>query len=135
MSKGIRISKKYGVNPSLIQCNCCGKEYSIVMFGTSYKENGKTAQAPRVIRDGSICDDCQKVIDDGGIFFIEVKDGESGTNPYRTGRISAVKREAIQKIFKKEVSPINYMEESLFTQIFCEQSEDMKVKEDKDIEL
>lgn len=50
-------------------------------------------QAPREIVDGSICDDCQKVIDNGNVFIIEVEKQEA--NPYRTGRLVAVKKEAI----------------------------------------
>lgn len=117
---GITFSKEYGVNPSVDTCFICGKETNLVLFGTSYKdENGKTAEAPRNVCTGQLCDDCQKVINEGGIFFIVVKDGERGNNPYRTGQIGALKEEAVQKMFPDfPYKKINYIEESAYKQIF-----------------
>lgn len=115
---GITLSKEYGVNPSVETCTICGKEMSVVLFGTSYKgENGKPAEAPHRVCLGNICDDCKKVIEDGGIFFIEVRDGESGNNPYRTGRIIAVKESAIKNILKG-YSKVNYVEHSVWEKLF-----------------
>ena len=118
----VRISKEYGVNPSVDTCFICGKETSVILFGTSYKDkNGKTAEAPRNVCTGQLCDDCQKVIDKGGIFFIAVKDGESGNNPYRTGPIAALKEEAVQRMFPGFLyKNVNYIEESAYKQIFGE---------------
>lgn len=116
----ITLSKEYGINHSVDTCFICGKETNLVLFGTSYKdENGKTAEAPRNVCTGQLCNDCQKVIDEGGIFFIAVKDGESGNNPYRTGQIGALKEEAVQKMFPDfPYKKINYIEESAYKQIF-----------------
>ena len=120
MGKSITLSKKYGVNPSVEKCAVCGKDMSVVLFGTSYKgPDGKTAEAPREVCLGHLCDDCQKVVDQGGVFIIEVRDGESGNNPYRTGRLVAIKREAAERMFK-EVHPIAYMEQSNFEPLFGE---------------
>ena len=115
-----RISEKYGVNPSIDTCFICGKDISVVLFGTAYKdENGKTAEAPRRVCTGQLCDDCQKIIDEGGIFFIAVKDGESGKTPWRTGQIAALKEEAVQTMFPDfSYQKINYIEESAYKQIF-----------------
>lgn len=116
----LTLSKEYGVNPSVQICNCCGKEMSVILFGTSYKdENGRTAEAPHKVATGAICEDCQAAIESGGIFFIEVRDGESGNNPYRTGRLVCVKEEAVSRMFSG-YSKINYMEQSLFSQVFSE---------------
>ena len=116
----VRISKEHGINPSMDTCFICGKETSIILFGTSYKdENGKTSKAPMKTCTGQLCDDCQKVIDDGGIFFIAVKDGESGNNPWRTGQIAALKEEAVQRMFPDfPYQKINCIEESAYKQIF-----------------
>lgn len=89
MDKGITLSKKHGLNPSMIKCFICGKHHSIALFGMLKKD----AQAPREIVNGSICDNCQKIIDDGNVFIIEVEKQEA--NPYRTGRLVAVKKEII----------------------------------------
>lgn len=117
---GIRLSKQFGVNPSIDTCFICGKETSVVLFGTSYKDkNGKTAKAPMKTCTGDICDNCKQIIDEGGIFFIAVKDGESGNNPYRTGQFVAVKEEAVQRMFSDfPYNKINYIEESAYKQIF-----------------
>ena len=117
---GIKVSEKYGINPSVDTCFICGKETDVVLFGTSYKDkNGKTAEAPRNVCTGDICDNCKQIIDEGGIFFIAVKDGESGNNPYRTGQIGALKEEAVQRMFPDfPYKKINYMEESVYKQIF-----------------
>lgn len=121
---GIRISKEFGVNPSVQTCPICGKDMGIIMFGTSYKdENGKTAQAPRQVCTHEVCDDCDKVLKDGGVFIIEVRDGEKGPNPYRTGRLVALKREAAERIFK-QVHPVAYMEKTPFSELFDEYLKD-----------
>ena len=116
----ITLSKEHGINPSVDTCFICGKETNLVLFGASYKdENGKTAEAPRTVCTGELCEDCQKVIDEGGIFFIAVKDGERGNNPYRTGQIGALKEEAVQRMFPDfPYKKVNYIEESAYKQIF-----------------
>ena len=72
-------------------------------------------EAPKDIYEG-LCKDCEGVINQGGVMVIEVKDGESGDNPYRTGRVVGVTKE-----FKKQFdinSSIVYMEELSFSKIF-----------------
>ena len=114
----ITVSKKYGVNPSMEVCSICGETMGVVLFGASYKDkDGKSAEAPLNVCMGNICDSCKKVLDDGGIFFIEVLDGEEGDNPFRTGRMIALKEEAVKKVFK-DYSKVNYMERSLWEQVF-----------------
>ena len=126
MGKGIRLSKQYGVNPSVTRCVCCGKSYGVAMFGTSWKDKkGKTAEAPMEVMMG-LCDDCQKVIDQGGIMIIEVKDGEHSDNPYRTGRLVGVSKEFKERNHIED--SICYMEESVFSKIFGE----FDFKEDKE---
>lgn len=115
---GLRISKKYGINPSVETCTICGKDMDVVLFGTSYKDsNGKTSKAPYEVCIGGICKDCKRVIDNGGIFFIEVRDGERGGNPYRTGRIIAVKEDAVKEILKG-YNKVNYVEQSVWKLLF-----------------
>lgn len=95
---GLILSKEYGVNPSVEVCVICGEEMGVVMFGNSYKENGKPAEAPHKICMGSLCPTCQKAMGADGIFFIEVQDGESGKeHPQRTGRFCCVKESAVKK--------------------------------------
>lgn len=105
------LSKKHGVNPSITHCVCCGKEIGLVLFGR-LKDDKK---APKDVAIG-LCDDCQKVIDSGGMMIIEVKDGERGDNPYRTGRIIGLSKE-----FKENNNfeyPIMYLEHTHFSKLF-----------------
>lgn len=116
MSKkdSITISPKYGVNPSILHCECCGKEYRVAMLG---KLKGDK-EAPKDMYHG-LCSDCKGVVDQGGVLIIEVLDGEqtvNNPNPHRTGRIVGVSKE-----FKKRnniETPMVYMEKKSFTEVF-----------------
>jgi len=109
----ILLSPKHGVNPSITHCECCGKEIGIAMFGLLKGDK----EAPKDVFMG-LCDDCQKVIDQKGLMIIEVRDGESGNNPYRTGRLVGITEEAKNRMFKDINSPICYMEQSMFSKMF-----------------
>jgi hypothetical protein len=109
----ILLSPKHGVNPSITHCECCGKEIGIAMFGLLKGDK----EAPKDVFMG-LCDDCQKVIDQKGLMIIEVRDGETGNNPYRTGRLVGITEEAKNRMFKDINSPICYMEQSMFSKMF-----------------
>lgn len=114
----ITLSPKYGINPSVLHCFICGKETGVALLG---KLKGD-AEAPHNISDPSeICDDCRKQIVAGNKFFLEAKDNTDHNNPERTGRMVCVKGEALPNI----KSPINYVEQKLFEQLF------VKVLKDK----
>lgn len=66
MGKGVTLSKKYGLNPSVIVCPICGKE-SIAILG--YIKGDK--EAPRYIQ-GDICDECKARVADNKCFVISV---------------------------------------------------------------
>lgn len=131
MSK-IRVSKKYGVNPSVLQCPICGKEFGIAMFGASWKDKktGETAAAPRkVALPNQICDDCKNALNKGAYIFIEVKDGETGPNPYRLGGFVGITTEAAKRMFPDIEGQVHYMEHTMFQQIFGEALEQQKQNE------
>lgn len=112
----IILSPKHGVNPSILHCQCCGKEYGIGLAG---KLKGD-AEAPKDVMYG-FCDDCQKVIDQGGVMIVEVADGEgekNPKNPYRTGRIVGCSKQYKER--NKITTPMIYMEQSMFQAIFGE---------------
>jgi hypothetical protein len=96
MGDNIRLHPKYGVNPAVSACVVCGKEWGVVLFGANSANGGK--EAPHRIPYG-FCDQCQKAYDAGAIFLIEVRDGEKEPNPFRTGRLFGVKRDAIKHIY------------------------------------
>jgi hypothetical protein len=117
MSKdSITLSPKHGVNPSILHCECCGKEYGIGLAGRLKGD----AEAPKDVMYG-FCDDCQKVIDQGGVMIVEVADGEgekNPKNPYRTGRIVGCSKQYKER--NKITTPMIYMEQSMFQAIFGE---------------
>lgn len=67
MSKGIRVSKKHGLNPSMVICLICGKEESVAILG--YIKGDK--EAPRYIQE-DICDECKAKVADNKCFVIAV---------------------------------------------------------------
>ena len=110
---GIILSKKHGVNPSVTKCFVCGKDYGVTLLGRLKGD----VEAPREIVDG-LCDDCQKVIDDGGVFIIEVEKQEE--NPYRTGRLIAINKEAVAV----PNNGILFCPKDVFEQLFGEKFKD-----------
>ena len=114
-SKGsITLSPKHGVNPSILHCECCGKEYGIGLVGRLKGD----VEAPKDVLYG-FCNDCQKVIDQGGVMIVEVADGEgekNPKNPYRTGRIVGCSKQYKER--NKITTPMIYMEQSMFQAIF-----------------
>jgi hypothetical protein len=114
MSKdSITLSPKHGLNPSVTHCECCGKEIGVALFGRLKGDK----EAPRDVAMG-YCEDCQKVIDQQGLMIIEVCNGASGSNPERTGRIIGITKDAKKRMFKDITSPVCYMEQSMFSQLF-----------------
>lgn len=114
MSKNIELSPKHGVNPSVLHCECCGKDYGVALFGRLKGD----AEAPRDVMQG-FCDDCSKVINQGGVMIVEVADGEgekNPKNPYRTGRIVGLGKDFKERNNIK--SPMIYMEQSGFQSLF-----------------
>lgn len=119
---GVILSPKHGVNPSVARCVCCGKDYGVALLG-KLKDD---AEAPREIYQG-LCDTCQGVVDQGGVLIIEVKDGETSDNPYRTGRLVGCSKEFKER--NNIEDSIVYMRESVFSKVFGE----VEFKENKTI--
>ena len=94
MSRDIPISKKHGVNPTILICPICHHETNgLALLGRLPGD----AEAPRYSLDREPCDDCRKVIDSGGVMLIEIKDGSTEQNPERTGYIVGVKAGVIDE--------------------------------------
>jgi len=98
MSKGIRISERHGVNPSVEQCFVCMKDVGVVLFG---KLKGD-AEAPRqVCLNYEPCDECREYMEQG-IILISVDESKSDDmrNPWRTGGWVVVKEDLIERVFQ-----------------------------------
>ena len=67
MGKGITLSKKHGLNPSMVVCPICGKAESIALLGHIKGDE----EAPRYIQ-GDICDECKARVADNKCFVISV---------------------------------------------------------------
>lgn len=95
MTKGIRLSEKYGVNPSMGQCSYCGgDDGTIALFGRLKND----AEAPRrAVVSKEPCPTCKGWMREG-VMLVSVRDGETGENPYRTGRMAVVKDAAIARL-------------------------------------
>lgn len=109
---GIRMSKKYGLNPSIGVCPVCGKENNeLALLGRLPGD----AEAPRRIAT-SICDECKKNFNDGMIALIVVKN-KYGTpvnmeNAIRTGETIFLKKQVFKKDFvEKCKSNIAFIDE------------------------
>lgn len=102
MGSSILLHPKYGVNPTMTRCFYCGKEDKIILVGnktSKWKEaglcsaDGEMAKCVGVI-DMEPCPECAKYMKDG-IILISVRDGESGTNPFRTGGFAVITEDAL----------------------------------------
>ncbi len=92
---GIRVSPKHGVNPSLALCWYCGKETGDIILPGLLKGD---AEAPhRAVWNREPCKECADWMEQG-IMLISVKDGESGENPYRTGKVAVLREEAVRRM-------------------------------------
>ena len=118
MSKedSITLSEKHGLNPSLVRCFVCGELTNSIALMGRLKDD---AEAPRECMTGELCDRCKELIEkQKGAFILEVTDDtkEDEKNPYRTGRLVGISKEAKERM--NITSPINYMHKQLFSQLF-----------------
>lgn len=113
--KGIKISEKHGLNPTLLVCPICHQETGRLALLGKLKED---AEAPKYSMDINPCPDCQKHLDEGHRILIEVKDckNRSGKEePQRTGRLLYLTN---PKAAPSWIAKVAYIEESTVKQIF-----------------
>lgn len=122
MAKGIRVSEKYGLNPTMGICFFCGKETGeIALMGRM--TNGKRGRACKEIEAPKYsvlsyepCDKCKEIMDKG-ITLIEVQQTtmdcrpaitkHNGVDMYPTGKYLTLGRIAAERIFGKEITESN----------------------------
>lgn len=69
----IRLSKKYGVNPTICKCIFCGKDKHLALLG-HLGGRGQDLQAPmECVLDYEPCDECKKHME-SGVALIEASD-------------------------------------------------------------
>src|SRR5438309_1259611 len=82
MSKGIRLSQKHGVNPSVLVCPLCFRDTGVGLLGRLKDD----AEAPRTMRDAEPCQECKEHLALG--FLLIERDGNQ-----ITGRRWVLKKE------------------------------------------
>lgn len=105
MGKGITLSKKHGLNPSITVCPICGKEEGIALLGHIKGDE----EAPRYIQ-GDICDDCISKLGNDKIYILAINDQGYGTkaiiiersalNIPVKGYMTLMKENEFDKVFK-----------------------------------
>lgn len=129
----IRLSEKYGLNPSLECCYFCGKERGLVLWGKSRLGDAKAER--KVVMNKEPCDECANLMRQG-IMLISVRDGETAENPFRTGKIAVVTEEALKRVIvQPELADtfcktrVGFIEDSVWTAIGLPSPEE--IQEDK----
>lgn len=105
MSKGIRVSEKHGVNPSITICPICGKETGIALLG---KLKGDKEAPMRMLSDP--CDDCVSKLGNDKIYILAINDQgygikaiiieRSALNIPVKGYMTFMKENEFDKVFK-----------------------------------
>ena len=120
MSKGIEISPKHGLNPTIPVCFWCGKEKNEIALLGRIREKTKNSygsdtvvkesdiEAPRrMVLDYEPCDECKKMWESGVAVF-EVTDSpiqqgqpEIQKGFYPTGRFAVITVEGADRMFEQ----------------------------------
>ena len=105
MSKDIRVSEKYGVNPSITICPICGKETGITLLG---KFKGDEKAPMRMLSDP--CDDCVSKLGNDKIYILIINNKgystkaiiieRSALNIPIKGYMTFMKENEFDKVFK-----------------------------------
>ena len=112
MSKGIKLSPKHGVNPSMDLCFWCGQPKGIILCGRMHEKKGDRTdvEAPKgMVMNLEPCDKCKENFN-LGVQIVEVNDdgsrfqndlafaikAEDGKIMWPTGRFVVMKAESIK---------------------------------------
>lgn len=118
MSKGIEISPKHGLNPTIPVCFWCGKEKNEIAllgrirektknrYGANMTKRDSDIEAPRrMVIDYEPCDECKKMWE-SGIAVFEAQETPTMPNQpeiqkgiYPTGRLVVVTVEGADRVF------------------------------------
>jgi len=113
MGKGIILSEKHGVNPSILKYRCpvCGKDFDggIALFGRMKNDE----EAPRSTQAGmEICSECKEQIGKGFICLVGIDPDKSKTEPdgyiknenaHRTGKTIWIRKDVWSNMINKNV--------------------------------
>lgn len=96
MSKGIKISEKHGVNPSIVVCPTCGESDGIALVGALPDD----AEAPRQMTNPYPCEKCMaKFKAEEAVVLVGMT--ENSPKGQYTGGLVVIKREAAKNVFSE----------------------------------
>ena len=101
----LRLSKKHGLNPSLLVCPLCGNDVGIALLGAN---GGK--KAPYRMTSMDLCDNCKQKVEEGNTFILSAKQTPNGIKP--TGAYMLVPNDCLNVPIPPK--GICFMEESEF---------------------
>ena len=121
--KGIRISEKHGLNPSLEICFFCGESKGIALMG---KLKGDVEAPKQVLLNYEPCDKCKEKFKEGVLVISVVNTPVSeGQFPiqkdlYPNGPHLVIKREAAKRLIPnlKDEQKTMLMEKEVFDNLF-----------------
>lgn len=110
MSK-IRLSKKYGVNPTIPICFWCGNEKNEIALMGKIGKGQEDIEAPKhMVLDYQPCEKCKKLMSKG-VTLIEVSQSPNSPNQptiheglYPTGSWSVIRRRAAIELLGEEIA-------------------------------
>ena len=110
MSK-IRLSEKYGVNPTIPICFWCGKEKNEIALMGKIGKGQEDIEAPKhMVLDYNPCEKCEKLMAKG-VTLMEVSQSPNNPNQppiqeglYPTGSWSVIRRKAAIELFGEEIA-------------------------------
>lgn len=128
----IKISKKYGVNPTIPICCWCGKEKNEIALLGKITKNRKEIEAPRnMVLDYEPCDTCKKQWDKAVIILsvttnqpddnrMPIQERKDGTKLYPTLDMAGITEDAAERLLG---TPYKYgqrifMEDASFNHLF-----------------
>lgn len=136
----IKLSKKYGVNPTIPVCFFCKQEKSeIALLGAIKDEHGTEIEAPRqMILDYEPCDECKPKLAQG-VTIIETSLTPTGLPPiqetqsgpcYPNGKYAVMTEDAVKRIFSTENQKTILVEYPILTNLLNQSSEPNETRKD-----
>lgn len=125
MDKGIKISPKFGVNPSMTVCFWCGETTGIALLGKiGDGRKHEDFEAPRYCFGGyEPCDKCKEKMS-LGVTIMEAQDSPvheglpaMQDRVWPTGRFAVVDSEASSRIFGDKVKDKVFVDKELFDRL------------------
>lgn len=112
MSRNIKLSPKYGLNPTILLCPVCGKETNELALVGRLKGD---VEAPKYSLGNNMCDSCKEHVQQGHRFLIEVEEEtEPSSVPTRTGRYAIIVN---PDVLPDVNQPVMYCPKSVFNQL------------------